>query len=430
MESNQDRVLVIGAGMAGLTAARALAEAGRSVTVLEAGNRVGGRIYTIREGDEVIELGAEFIHGTPPELWSLVEEAGLDTYELDGPDLSFEDGRLQSSAEEKEEEDERTDILDGLESRTGPDISFADYIATLDLPEEARRSAIGYVEGFNAADHRIIGVASLGVQQAAEEEIDGNRLFRIRDGYDRLPQYLAARVEAAGGRILLNSPVERVEWCAGRVVVQTNSGTAHQAQQAVIALPLGVLEQRTVEFEPVPEALQQSRRLCMGNVRRFTLLFREKFWAGAALAQSPGDFSFLFAFDAMPPVWWTPLPVESRTLTGWIGGPRCEALANLTAEQLGDLACKTLAPIFSLTAEAIRAQLVACYSHDWQHDALACGAYSYVPAGALDTCAKMTQPADSTLFFAGEHTDITGHWGTVHAAIRSGLRAARQVLTP
>src|SRR5260370_9989825 len=102
MQPSPQNVLIIGAGMAGLTAARTLAEAGRSVTLLEAGNRVGGRILTLRDNHEIIELGAEFVHGKPPELWSLIEEADLETYELDGSRLSFADGRLEPRYEQEE----------------------------------------------------------------------------------------------------------------------------------------------------------------------------------------------------------------------------------------------------------------------------------------------------------------------------------------
>src|SRR6185437_10677461 len=109
--------------MAGLTAARSLAEAGRSVTVLEAAPRVGGRIFTMRSGGETIELCAEFIHGRPPELWSLIEEAGLETYESTGPHLSYEDGRLISGASEEAEEDARFAVLEKLEAWTGPDLT-------------------------------------------------------------------------------------------------------------------------------------------------------------------------------------------------------------------------------------------------------------------------------------------------------------------
>src|SRR6185437_8706347 len=142
--------------MAGLTAARSLAEAGRRVTVLEAAPRIGGRIFTMRAGEEIIELGAEFIHGKPPELWSLIKEAGLETYESTGPHLSYEDGRLVSGASEEAEEDARFAVLEKLEAWTGPDLTFADYLAQQSFSDELRDGAIGYVEGFNAADHRII----------------------------------------------------------------------------------------------------------------------------------------------------------------------------------------------------------------------------------------------------------------------------------
>jgi len=426
-------VLVLGAGMAGLTAARALAEAGRRVTLLEAGSRLGGRILTVREGNEVIELGAEFVHGRPPELWSLIDEAGLETYEIGGPHLAFEDGKLLSGAPEDSDEAEPFAILDHLESRTDPDIPFAEYLAGHPLPDEVRRRAIGYVEGFNAADHRIIGVASLGLQQAAEDSIEGDRAFRIRAGYDRLPAFLGEKFTQAGGRSLLDTLVERIEWNPGHVRVEASLAgqpVVHEAAQAVITLPLGVLQQQAVEFVPVPDPVREARRLRMGQARRFTLLFRETFWTAADAPTQIGDFSFLFAFASMPPVWWTPYPAPGNTITGWVGGPRSDALANLTAAQLGELACETLAPIFSRTPQTLRRLLVGCFTHDWQRDALSFGAYSYVPAGALDACSKMTLPADRTLFFAGEHTDTTGHWGTVHAAIRSGLRAAQQILNP
>jgi monoamine oxidase len=437
-------LIVIGAGMAGLTAARTLAEAGRTVTLLEAAPRIGGRIFTMRAGSEIIELGAEFIHGKPPELWSLIDEAGLETYESTGPHLSFKDGQIISGRAEEAAEDARFAVLEKLEAWTGPDLTFADYLAQQSFSGDLREGAIGYVEGFNAADHRVIGIAALGMQQAAEDEIEGDRIFRIRSGYDDLPNFLARKFTEAGGTLLLNTLVERVEWSAGEVLVSASVAgqpIAHRAAQVIVAVPLGVLQHGTIEFVPMPQAIHQAYRLRMGRVRRFTLVFGEGFWPvlhastpGEIQQQQSGDarqdagFTFLFAFDRMPPVWWTPYPAAGNSLTGWVGGPGSDALANFTAAQLGELACETLAKILAVPPESVRAELLACYTHDWSRDALAFGAYSYVPAGALDACSKMTIPAEDTLFFAGEHTDTTGHWGTVHAAIRSGLRAAQQAL--
>src|ERR1700722_14320186 len=103
MTNDSNDVVVIGAGMAGLTAARALAEAGMKVLVIEAQERIGGRIWTQHVGDEAIELGAEFIHGRPSELWALIDEAGLEAYERDGAQVCFEDGVLADCNDEMQD---------------------------------------------------------------------------------------------------------------------------------------------------------------------------------------------------------------------------------------------------------------------------------------------------------------------------------------
>ena len=189
-------------------------------------------------------------------------------------------------------------------------------------------------------------------------------------------------------------------------------------------------------MEPEPAALAPARRLAMGHAARFTMLFRERWWLETKVLprKELEAMSFLFTPSRMPPVWWTahasgdsgnePLP----TLTGWAGGPGAAALAGRSAEEFGREGCRTLAEIFHVEEAMIHEQLVATFSHDWTADPFSLGAYSYVPAGALDACSAMTKPEADTLFFAGEHTDVSGHWGTVHAAIRTGLRVAQQVL--
>ena len=426
MEARGKRILVIGAGMAGLTAARELAEAGRKVLVLEARDRVGGRIRTRREEGEILELGAEFIHGRPPELWDLIREAGLETYALDGKDACYKNGKLKKC----DELGEVFKFLNGLEKWKGSDVSFADYPPLAKLSPEKRKEIINYVQSFNAADYRQIGVHALAVQQRAEEETGSNEVFRVRDGYDRVPEFLAKKVREVGGRIELSRTVEKIEWERGLVRVFARDGgelAQYLAQQAVIAVPLGVLQHLGVLFDPVPAPLIAANHLAMGPVRRFTMLFRQRWWAEHDKVILP-QLSFLFAQDTMPPVWWTAHPWETRTLTGWIGGPRSAAFDQFTREQVGDAACKELAKIFALPLAMLRGQLILCATHDWQTDPLSCGAYSYVPAGSLDAVLRMATPVKQTLFFAGEHTDTTGHWGTVHAAMRSGIRAAKQVL--
>ncbi|MEO8737796.1 MAG: NAD(P)/FAD-dependent oxidoreductase [Edaphobacter sp.] len=426
MESNSD-VLIIGAGMAGLTAARALAQAGLRVLVLEARNRIGGRILTQRIGDEVLELGAEFIHGRPPELWALIEEAGLDPVERDGAQICFQNGALKNCDEEM---NEISDPLEDLKNFHSSDISFSEYLDRKQPSAEERSAIIGYVEGFNAADHREVSAAALGAQQRAEDAIDGDRLYHLVGGYDQLPQYLANCIAEYGGRIQLAEHVQEIRWQPNHVEAITASGS-FMARRSILAVPLSVLQNNRIVITPRPEAtLAVAAKLRMGNVRRFTLLFRERFWTSRPPQPALQKLSFLFAFEQMPPVWWTPHPEQSNSITGWIGGPRSAALEGLDANELGRKACATLAQIFDIDADHLQQQMLGCYTHDWQNDAFSLGAYSYVATGGLDASREMTEPLNNTLYFAGEHTDITGHWGTVHAAMRSGLRAASQILNP
>ena len=417
-------VLVIGAGMAGLTAARKLVEMGRRVAVLEARDRVGGRILTVRVGDEVVELGAEFVHGRPPELIGLIEEARLELYERDGARVCWEDGSLKDCSGEQ---DEMVGPVEKLENFSGPDMSFSEYLDREGVEGEERWPAVGYVEGFNAADSRVISAASLGVQQKAEDEIGGDRVFRLRGGYDQLPKYLAERIVEGGGKIYFEAAVKEVRWSAGKVEAIAD-GRRFFARQAVVALPLGVLQGDAVSFVPRPQGVfDAADGLRMGQARRVTLVFRERFWAGLEPQPAMGELSFLLAFGAMPPVWWTPHPEATNSITGWVGGPRSGVLAGLDAEEIGRLGCETLATIFGVDGALVRGLLVGCSTHDWQGDPFAMGSYSYVAAGGLGASQRMGEPVEGTLFFAGEHTDVTGHWGTVHAAVRSGLRVAAQV---
>lgn len=419
-------VILIGAGMAGLVCARALGERGLKVLVLEARDRVGGRIRTVRvEGQEPVELGAEFVHGRPSELLALIDEVGCEMYERDGAQVCFEDGALRECGEEMES---AFDPLEELKDFVGEDVSFAAWVKGKGLSEEESASATGYVEGFNAADARVMSARALGVQQVAEDAIEGDRVFRVRGGYDQLPLFLAKRVEELGGEVRTGAVVRRLEWERGRVRVVANGGS-FEAPKAVVTLPLGVLLGGGVRMEPEPAGVMRAaERMRMGPVCRFTMVFRTRFWEGLEPQPEMGELSFLFTFGERPSVWWTPHPEPSSLLTGWVGGPRAQALLGKRAEELGAEACVVLGRIFGVGEAAVREQMIACHAHDWSADEFSLGSYSYVAVGGAEASEAMCEPVMDTLYFAGEHTDVTGHWGTVHGAMRSGLRAAAQVL--
>jgi len=412
-------VAIMGAGMAGLAAGRNLAASGLSVILLEARNRIGGRILTMRDSSAnlPIELGAEFVHGRPTELLDLIAEAGLSLFEREGEFICYENGALDDCSLFNE----AFAVLDDLCAE--PDMTFTEFLAEKRLPEHLAARVTGYVEGFNAADAARIGIAALRKQQQAEEAIEGDRSsFRIVEGYDRVAEFLRDRFLSSGGQIHLNTSATAIRWTPGKVSISTASPALPEirATRAIIAVPLGVLQSDAISIYPAPPAsLAAIHRLAMGTAARITLVFREQFWEGVA-----PDLSFLFAREQTLPTWWTAAPNPSAALTGWMAGPR--ALRAPTGNVLKHQALATLAAIFD--RNDLPALLNAFHTHDWRSDPFSLGAYSYAPAHALHASADLAIPIENTLSFAGEHTDTTGHWGTVHAALRSGMRAAAQIL--
>jgi monoamine oxidase len=447
--SDEYDTVIIGAGAAGLAAARMLAGAGQRVAILEARDRIGGRIVTHHvsvagHGKLAVELGAEFIHGLPAETWDLVNEGHLATVELQGSQLSFVHNRLERH---DATHDAAGDVLEGLkrwaQTRPGSDMTFADYLTWAGIGAADAAAAAGYVEGFNAADRSVIGAAALAKQQSAEDEIHAERLFHVREGYERIPQVLCRALQELGVPILLGRRVRHLKWRRGAVSIQTagSGDKALHAKRAVITLPLGVLHEGSMGFSPQPTAmLSQAARMRMGTVIRVTLVFRSRFWrddelllARSELAADLRFMSFLFTPQLMPATWWTAMPEQTPIITGWVGGPKAESWQHRLRtgsdrELLLTESLRTLSTAFGLSPDSLRRELASWHTLDWGADEHSRGAYSYAPADALDASDKMSVPVAGTLYFAGEHTDTTGHWGTVHGALRSGLRAGRQVL--
>lgn len=391
-------VIIIGAGVAGLAAARALSSWGVRFTILEARDRIGGRVYTVREPHlpVPVELGAEFVHGKPPEIWDLIRRDVLAAIDVTGGELCF-DGELGACPD-------YGPVLEALPA--APEQSFAEYLAKARGTPEQKRWAAYYVEGFNAAHRERISVRWLAQMERAAGAIDGENLFRIFHGYDRTASALWA------GKVRLNTPVGTIRWKPGRVDLMPGKFTA---PRVLVTVPLGVLQSGGLTIEPEPPRFRHAlERLEMGQVFKLTLIFEEAFW---------DDFGFLHAADCAFPTWWTTLPVRVPVLTAWAAGPAAEALLGRGDAEIVGRAMDDLRRIFGSRA----AVPVSWHMHGWHADPFARGAYSYVCVGGMDAAAALSSPVENTLFFAGEATNTDGHSGTVHGAIATGLRAADQI---
>ena len=220
-----NKVLIIGAGAAGLAAARDLAAAGLPVTILEARKRIGGRVYTHRDASPVpIELGAEFVHGKHPALMKILEVSAIPFCDVSERHLYFDKGKLINSHEFWNELTALMDLM-GLDK---PDQPFKEFLASLPdnyVSHQASEVASLFVQGFHAASIDRIGTHGLVKANQAQDEIDGEKGFRVLGGYDRVVQTLHDEATAKGAQCKLQTLVKEIHWSSDGVEVVCLAGT-------------------------------------------------------------------------------------------------------------------------------------------------------------------------------------------------------------
>lgn len=428
-------VVVVGAGAAGLAAARAVADAGARVLVVEARGRLGGRIFT-RSVPGVgfpVELGAEFVHGRPPEIWDLIAASGLATHEVAGEPWCRHRGELGPCGRLH---GEAWKLL-GRMSAGSRDRSFEEFLAAEagGFSAEAAARAKAFVEGYNAADARRVSVRWLIEGREADRRVGADRAYRLIDGYDQLVERLRLAPGGSPVDVRLRTPIVEARWRPGRVELVSGRGSRLRARRAIFTLPLGVLQAPagapgSVVFAPrLREKEAPLRALAMGGVVKVVLAFRRRFWdrlerRGRRLSSA----GFLFSDDQRFPTWWTSLPARVPILTGWVAGPRASSGAARGGAPVLSRALGALADLLDVGTSQLRGELSSWHVHDWTNDPRARGAYSYVTVGGAEAPRSLGAPVAATLFFAGEATDTAGHTATVHGAIASGRRAAGEVL--
>ncbi|MGA8437194.1 MAG: NAD(P)/FAD-dependent oxidoreductase [Candidatus Sulfotelmatobacter sp.] len=442
-------VIIVGAGIAGLAAACKLGGSGLSVVMLEARDRIGGRILTLREPAfaSAIELGAEFIHGMPPEILQPLQKSRSEITEVDGDNWCVSDGRLRAC----DFFSQIDFILEKMED-SSPDESFLDFLQRC-FPspgqdpklEDAKRRAVNYVSGFNAADPRLVGVHWLVEGMRAEKTIQGDRAFRSKNGYQDLLDCFQREIADLDVTIHTSTVVESIAWTGDWAEIRAHGreqSEALTASKVLITLPLAVLQastaqgtvgEGTVRFTPgLPkQKLEAMKKMEMGKVVRVALRFCHRFWENVSPAhenKALAGMSFLFSQDEWFPTWWTAMPKEDPIITGWAPFRSAERLLGQSQNSVVQQALHTLAGLLSVSQQNLEGALESAYFHNWQGDPFSRGAYSYGKVGSDGAQAALGAPVENTLFFAGEATDVSGHNGTVHGAIASGYRAAVEIL--
>ncbi len=413
-------VIVVGAGVAGLACAQALVRGGANVRVLEARDRIGGRVWTAHDDalPVAVELGAEFLHGRLHAAERVAREHGLLVVDVAGEPRTVRRGRLLPvGAGGGDLWRAQAELMARLPAR-GADMSFDDFLAREPGGRKlapAREMARRFTEGFDAVDAESVSAQSL----AWSFDMQSGRLPH---GYDGVVNALA---EGVRGRVVTGAVVERVTWSRGRVELRGVRAGGRRLREAaravVVAVPIGVLLAGTPAIEPMPKKLSAALD-GLGTARavRVSLLLREPLW--------DDDVSFVRGDDPLFPTWWTAYPARAPLLTLWAGGPCADRLAALDDDARRAAAVAAVARALGKTPRSVAQLVRRSWTHDWQRDPFALCAYSYRRVGGVAPSRALERPFERTLLFAGEHTVEAAHAGTVDGAIVSGLRAARQLL--
>ncbi|HWE71631.1 MAG TPA: NAD(P)/FAD-dependent oxidoreductase [Stellaceae bacterium] len=411
---------MIGAGAAGLMVARALAQGGKRVILLEARNRAGGRIEVLSEAEfgYPAEGGAEFVHGAAHHTHAIMREAGLSLTLLDGTGWQAENGALSSRERVTPNADEFRRELVALKN----DLPVAEFLARrFGDPRyaELRYSITRMVEGYDAAD------PSRASTFALREEWMGRGLGqqgRIAEGYGTLIAFLLDDCRRLGVAVHFGAVVTAIDTAHEKVTVRCRDGRFFAASAAILTVPLPLLGSIALPAEAKDIAAAAIADIGFGNVVKILLRFSSNWWA----TRTSADLSFLFSRAAVP-TWWTQHPDPHPVLTGWLAGPRAASAATLSSDEVIERALASLAQNFAVAPDRLKTLLVASRAIDWGADPFARGAYSYATPSTHQVLARVDR-AHANVWFSGEAFYAGPEMGTVEAAFASGWRAAQAIL--
>jgi monoamine oxidase len=423
--------IVVGAGVAGLTAASLLARSGQRVVVLEARDRVGGRVWTERADGEAMDRGASWIHGIERNPVAAAaaafdmptQEFTVGSFQPDGrPIAYFSPGteRLSDVAAREFADDIRTTdaAMEGLIEASAPAASYSEVTEAAIASQgwEVER-ADRVREFFRHRTEEQLGawIEDLAAHGLDNDVIDGDEVV-FPDGYGRLPEHLSKGLD-----LRLKHIVSHVRWAADGVAVTTDGGT-FSADHAVITVPLSVLQSDDFVIEPpVPEPLSGALdRLEMNAFEKVFISFQTKFWDDGvyAIRQLGQGGEWWHSWYDLSALHGTP------TLLTFAAGPAAKAIRGWDDVEVAESVLVQLRRLYGdRVPEPTDVHVTA-----WQDDQFARGSFAYMKIGATtDDHDNLATPVGGVLHIAGEAT-WTDDPATVTAAMCSGHRAAVNIL--
>ena len=399
-------VAIIGAGAAGLGAARALENSGLSTIVLEARDRIGGRGYTVMAAPNIaFDVGCGWLHSADKN--SFVKIAGRLNFEIDKTRPPWREQSFDAGFPLKE----RADFIAALDAfydraeaaaKSGGDSAASSYLEPGNRWNPMIDAISTYVNG-----SELDRVSILDMEAYEDTGIN----WRVRRGYGALMTAYGAPCPLA-----LNCEVTLIDHAGKRVRVETSQGTL-TADKVIVTVPTNLIGDESIRFHPaLPAKVDAARGLPLGLADKVMLALDEPAalpkdgnLRGATMRTAMGSFHLR--------------PFGQPCIEGYFGGRFARAL-----EDAGDgaLAAKAIDEIAALLGNDYRRKLKPLSESRWAHDPFARGSYSHALPGHAGARAVLASPIDGRLFFAGEATS-PNFFSTAHGARDSGERAAVEV---
>jgi monoamine oxidase len=405
MTSNYD-VAIVGAGAAGVAAARRLADVGRSVILIEASDRIGGRAWTTGIAGMPLDLGCGWLHSADRNpLVALAEAAG---FSVDRVESAWREQyrNLGFSREEQHAAWQAwTDLEERLDRQPPPSDRVADALVPGNEWNAYLEALSGYINGAQLAE---VSAGDYLAYDRASTAVN----WRVREGYGALIAGLLPPVA-----LRMSTPVTAIAHDGRRVRLTTRDGTI-EAAAAIVTVSTHVLAAGAIRFAPpVDHHLDAAARLPLGLADKMFL----------ALADGHGlepDTHLIGDPRSATTGSYYIMPFGRPAIEVYFGGDGAEAMEAAGLAAAFDFAADQLA---ALLGSAIRGKLSLLAGSCWRRTDHVGGAYSHALPGHVSSRELLARPVDGRLFFAGEATHPSD-FSTAHGAWESGLRAAEEVL--
>lgn len=422
-------VIIIGAGACGLKVASDLHSKGIKPLILEARNRVGGRILESKI-DPHVELGAEFIHGEARLTKRILQKKQSSFYSLNYSYLQITHGKVQKSPHFWER---ITKVLSQIKLGE-KDVPFQQFLENArGIEENDKKLAASFIQGFNAADLKKVSSHSLKENIDQVSDPSTRALARPTNGYGALVETLKKRIVQS---IQLQMVVQKIDWKPGEAILSGINLAIKEpfqlkAKKVVVTVPLGVLKASEensfgkIEFTPVPNGLSEILdRYEMGHVVRLVFEMNSRF-----LDEYPHfENTLIAAPDHQFTAWWCTRTNEGKIfVTAWAGGEKAIKMGKKLPGEHQQQAVLEFAQLCKTTLNKMRSRILSIHEHDWNHDPFSLGAYTYPTFSNSKTPPTLQTVWSDTLYFAGELFDPI-HNGTVEGALNSGKQTARKMI--